>query len=193
MLSNTIQSLRKDIVFNTVLHGFSFTFHSTWGLFSPTEVDEGSIMLIKAVSVKSTDTILEVGSGYGPIGLTLAKLAPQGSAHLLDKDFVAVEYTKKNAHINEIQNTEVFLSNGFSNVMYKEYDVIVSNLPAKVGKEMLHLILYDAKIHLKKGGKLYVVVIAGLKDFIKKNFIDIFGNFEKVTQCKTYLVALAIK
>lgn len=69
----------------------------------------------------------------------------------------------------------------------------MSNLPAKVGNELLFLILNDAKKHLKKGGKFYVVVIAGLKDYIKRNFKEVFGNYEKLKQGKTYMVAVAVK
>ena len=193
MISKDIQILRKDIVFETNLRGHDFVFHSTWGLFSPTEVDEGSRMLIDHLEIQPTDAVLEVGCGYGPIGLTIAKMSPQGSVHMLDKDFVAVDFAKKNAHINRIQNCEIYLSNGFSNVPDMEFDTIVSNLPAKVGNEMLYLIMNDAKKHLKKGGKFYVVVIAGLKEYIKRNFNEVFGNYEKLKQGKTYMVAVAVK
>jgi 16S rRNA G1207 methylase RsmC len=150
-------------------------------------------MLINQVDIKPTDLTLEMGCGYGPIGLAIAKMSPQGKVHMLDKDFVAVDFAKKNAQLNRMQNCDIYLSNAFSNVPAIEFDNIVSNLPAKVGKELLFLILNDAKNHLKKGGKFYVVVIAGLKDYIKRNFKEVFGNYEKLKQGKTYMVAVAIK
>ena len=185
--------MREDIIFEDGLGGHNFVFHSTWGLFSPTEIDEGSSMLINEVHVKPTDLTLEMGCGYGPIGLAIAKMSPQGKVHMVDKDFVAVDFTKKNAQINSIQNCDIYLSNAFSNVPDIKFDNIVSNLPAKVGNELLYLMLNDAKKHLKKGGKLYVVVIAGLKDYIKRNFKEVFGNYEKLKQGKTYMVAVAVK
>lgn len=193
MIPKDIRSLRNDIIFKADLRGHNFVFHSTWGLFSPTEIDDGSLMLINQVEIKPTDYTLEVGCGYGPIGLTIAKMSPQGRVHMLDKDFVAVDFTKKNAQINGIQNCDIYLSNAFSNVPDIEFDNIVSNLPAKVGNELLFLILNDAKKHLKKGGKFYVVVIAGLKDYIKRNFKEVFGDYEKLKQGKTYVVAVAVK
>ena len=81
----------------------------------------------------------------------------------------------------------------FSDVPDIKFDTIVSNLPAKVGNELLYLTLTDAKAHLKKDGKFYVVVIAGLKDYIKRNFKDVFGNYEKLKQRNNYLVAVAVK
>ena len=193
MIKKDIRSLRKDIIFEAKLKGHNFVFHSTWGLFSPKEIDKGSLMLINQVDIKPTDLTLEMGCGYGPIGLAIAKMSPQGKVHMLDKDFVAVDFANKNAQLNGIQNCDIYLSNAFSNVPALEFDNIVSNLPAKVGKELLFLILNDAKNHLKKGGKFYVVVIAGLKDYIKRNFKEVFGNYEKLKQGKTYMVAVAIK
>lgn len=176
---------------NVTLRGFPMTFYSTWGLFSPREIDEGSALLIDNVEVASSDKLLDIGCGWGVIGLALAKLASQGKVHLIDKDYVAIDYAKKNARINHIDNCEIYLSNGFSNVPDTQFDTIVSNLPAKVGKELFWIILHDAKTHLRQGGKLYVVTISGLKEFIKRNFKEIFGNYEKAAQNKTYSVFLA--
>ncbi len=112
----------------------------------------------------------------------------------MDKDFIAVEYSQKNASLNKLSNCTALLSNGFSHVPKDaRFDVIVSNLPAKVGKELLQIFLNDAKAHLNPGGKFYVVTIAGLREFIKRNFKETFGNYDKVTQSKGYAVGLAVK
>ena len=88
----------------------------------------------------NTTTIHWTWCGYGPLGLTLARLAPDGTSVLIDKDFVAVEYSKKNAQINNIKNVEIFLSNGFDQIGKRKFDLIVSNLPAKTGKELYYSI-----------------------------------------------------
>ncbi len=193
MIPRDVDNLRQDIIFKADIKGHNFVFHSTWGLFSPREIDTGSLLLISQVAVKPTDCTLEIGCGYGPIGLYIAKMSPKGKVHMIDKDFVAVDFTKKNAQINRIQNCDIYLSNMFSDVPDIKFDTIVSNLPAKVGNELLYLTLTDAKAHLKKDGKFYVVVIAGLKDYIKRNFKDVFGNYEKLKQRNNYLVAVAVK
>ena len=171
-----------------------FVFHSTWGLFSPRDVDAGSRLLIRYMQVNEDDVCLDLGCGYGPIGLTMAKLAPQGKVYMVDRDFVAIEYAKKNAELNGVTNCEALLSNAFSHIPDDlKFDVIASNLPAHVGKELLYLILSDAKKHLKKDGRLYVVTIAGIRAFIKRNFVEVFGNYKKIKQGKNYTVALAVK
>ena len=83
---------------------------------------------------------------------------------MIDKDFVAVEYAKKNAEVNGIKNCKVYLSNGFSKAPDMKFDLIVSDLPAKVGREFLRILLEDAKSHLKPGGRIYVVTISGLRE-----------------------------
>jgi len=188
-----LDKLRQDIVFSEELCGQKLTFHTTWGVFSPREVDEGSRMLLDYMEIKENDDCLDLGCGYGPIGMTMARLAPGGRTLLVDKDFVAVDYAKQNITNNRIDNAEAMLSNGFSAVGNRQFDVIASNIPAKVGNEMLYLFLYDALSHLKPGGRLYVVTITGLRQFIKRSFNEVFGNYDKLKQGKTYTVAMAEK
>lgn len=186
--------LKEDIVFEDNIREFDLTIHSTWGLFSPRNVDSGSRLLIDFLEVGESDVCLDLGCGYGAIGLVMAKLAPNGKVYMVDKDFVAVEYAKKNAEVNHLANCKALLSNAFSKIPDDlQFDVIASNLPANVGKEMLYIILSDAKKHLKKDGKLFVVTIAGLRQFIKRNFKEIFGNYDKVKQGREHAVHLGIK
>lgn len=188
-----IDYLRQDIVFHESLRGMDLVFHSTWGLFSPKAIDEGTRLLIERMEVQPSDTCLDLGCGYGPIGLAMAKLAPDGIVYMVDKDFVAVEYAQKNVGLNGLTNCNIFLSNGFSAVPPISFNIIASNLPAKVGNELFYLMFTDAKERLAPGGRLYVVTISGLKDFIKRVFREIFGNYRKVKQGRAYTLALAIK
>jgi len=188
-----LEKMRRDIVFAETLRGHHLTFHSTWGLFNPKRVDEGSRLLIDHIQVAPDNLSLDVGCGYGPIGLTLARLCPQGQVHMVDKDFVAVEYARKNAAVNGVDNGQIYLSNGFSHVPDLHFDNILSNLPAKVGNELLSIIMHDARARLKPGGRFYVVTISGLKEYVKRTFREIFGNYKKVKQGKSYTVALAIR
>ena len=187
----------KDPIIKTTLRGHALTFHTTWGLFSPKEIDTGSELLIEAVDLEpygKTAHILDLGCGYGPIGITLAKDAPEGEVHMVDKDFVAIDFANKNAAANRTKNAKAYLSNGFSEVPKDaRFDIIISNIPAKVGKELLQIIMKDAHRHLKPGGRFYVVTIAGLRKFMKRHFTETFGNYKKLQQSKGYAVAVAEK
>jgi len=186
-----VEALRQDIVLRERLRGQDLLFHSTWGLFSPRAVDEGSRLLLEHLEVAETDRCLDLGCGYGPVGITLARCAPRGKTMLVDKDFVAVEMAARNIAANRLENAEARLSNGFDQVGRRHFDLIASNIPAKVGKELLSILLYDARAHLAPGGRLYVVTVSGLRRFIERNFIEVFGNYDKLKQGAHYTVALA--
>jgi 16S rRNA (guanine1207-N2)-methyltransferase len=190
----TIPELKSDIVFQSDLKNQRMIFHSTWGLFSPKAIDEGTQLLLQYMDVKPGAHILDLGCGYGPLGLTLAKLAPDGEVHLIDKDYLAVEFSAKNAQINHLANVKTYLSNGFSNIdSQTKFDVIVSNVPAKIGTELLQIFLHDAYDHLNPGGELYIVTVSGLKDYMKRHLGEVFGNYSKLKQSKTYTAAMATK
>lgn len=190
----TIPELKQDIIFEARLRGHNLTFHSTWGLFSPKAIDEGTTLLLNYLEVAPDAVCLDLGCGYGPLGLTLAKLAPQGRVHLVDKDFVAIDYATRNAEINQLTNVQAYLSNGFEQVPAGQtFDLIVSNVPAKIGSELLTIFLHDAYARLNPGGRLYIVTISGLKDYMKRHLTEVFGNYDKLKQSKTYTAAVAIK
>ena len=190
----TIPELKKDIVFTTTLKGQNLVFHTTWGLFSPKAIDEGTHLLLDYMEVAPDAKILDLGCGYGPIGLTLAKLAPAGEVHLVDKDYLAIEFTLKNAQANHLDNVKAYLSNGLSNVPAgQKFDIIVSNVPAKIGTELLQIFLHDAHEHLNPGGKLYIVTVSGLKEYMKRHLTGVFGNYDKLKQSKTYTAAVAVR
>ena len=187
-----LAKLRSDIRFAAVIRERSLLFRSTWGLFSPREIDEGTRLLLEHIEVRSTDDCLDLGCGYGPIGLTLAALAPEGHTLMVDKDFVAVSYSNRNAERNGFGNARAELSNGFDQIDPSlRFDLIASNLPAKVGKEMLALYLHDALDRLRPAGRLYLVTINGLRQYMKRNLTEVFGNYEKLKQGAHYTVALA--
>ena len=188
-----LDQLRADIVFSERLREQKLTFSTTWGLFSPREIDAGSRLLLEHIVVEENSRSLDVGCGYGALGLTLASLCPGGSATLIDKDYVAIEYCRKNAAANNLGNTEIFLSNGLNQVETDNFDLIVTNLPAKSGKELYTLMFCDMYSKIAPGGKCYIVTINGLRQFVKRNFVQIFGNYKKLKQGAVYTVAVATR
>ena len=183
----------REVEFRTELGRIPLVFSTTWGLFSPKAIDAGTNLLIEQLDLQEGNTCLDLGCGYGAIGITIAKCTRTATVYMVDKDFVAVDYARKNVEQNQLSNCHVLLSNGFSHLPDLQFDLIASNLPANVGKELLQIFLADAKQHLKPNGRLYVVTISGLREFIKRNFLTVFGNYQKVKQRHTHTVAMATR
>ena len=185
---------RQDINFRQDVLGKPLDFATTWGIFSPEKLDDGSLMLLDHVDFQTADNSIDLGCGYGVLGMTAARECPDGQHLLIDKDFVAVEYARLNCQKNGLTNTHVQLSNGFNDVdKDKRFSLVMSNLPAKVGKEQHYLYLLDAYERMEVGGRFYVVTINGLRQFMKRAFTEVFGNADKVKQGKTYTITKAVK
>ena len=190
----SIAELKQDLSIQATLMDNVLTFKTTWGIFSPREIDSGTDLLLRYLEIKPDEIALDIGCGYGPIGLAIAANAPQGQVHMVDKDFVAVDYANKNAQLNQLPHAKAYLSNGLSAVPKDiQFTTVVSNIPAKVGKEMLRILLHDIHAQLAPGGQLVVVTINGLRDYMKRNFNEVFGNYEKVKQGKDYTISRYIK
>ena len=193
-MAQKIDELRRDIVFADTLRGHDLTFRSRWGMFSPRAIDAGTRLLIEQLELEEDDDCLDLGCGYGAIGLTMARLAPRGRTVLVDRDFVAVDCARRNAEHNSVRNCEVLLSDGTSDVPAgRRFDVVASNLPAKAGNEAYYILFDDARQRLRGGGRLYVVTLSGVRRFIERAFGELFGNYEKVKQGRTHTVSLARK
>jgi 16S rRNA G1207 methylase RsmC len=189
-----IPKLKQDLSIQTTLLGHDLILKTRWGVFSPRSIDDGTLLLMKYLDITKKDKCLDLGCGYGPIGLAVAKSCPQGEVHMVDKDFVAVELSNNNAKLNHIDNAQAYLSDAFLSVNKDNYfDQIISNVPAKVGREQLSIILYDAYDALKPGGKITFVTINGLRHFIKDNFKSVFDNYKKLKQGQKYTISQAIK
>jgi len=188
------QFWRDDIQFRQDVLGKPFDFTTTWGIFSPEKLDDGSLMLLDYVDFQNDDDSIDLGCGYGVLGMTAARECPNGKHTLIDKDFVAVDYARRNCLKNGLNNVDVHLSNGFNEVdPTKDFSLVMSNLPAKVGKEQHYLYLLDAHAKMREGGRFYVVTINGLRQFMKRAFTEVFGNSDKVKQGKTYTITMAVK
>ena len=192
-----LDALRRGLTLDADLPGARLRLQTTWGLFSPRAIDAGTRLLLEALEregIGPGEAAIDVGCGYGPIGLALARAHPEARVHLIDRDFVAVDAARENAEANGIANARAYLSDGFSEVPADErFDLVASNLPAKVGNELYRLLFADAHARMRPGARIVVVTIPGLKDFVKREFTATFGNFDKLRQGKAYTVSAAVR
>ncbi len=139
-------------------------------LFSSQEVDHGTQRLLRTLLFEHVDSFnkaLDLGSGYGPIGIMLKKICPKADVHMVDRDALALEYSKANAELNNISDPlAVYGSLGYDGVKDTDFDLIVSNIPGKVGNQVLTHMIKDARFHLVKNGRVVIVVIDAIADYI---------------------------
>ncbi|MCL2528548.1 MAG: methyltransferase [Defluviitaleaceae bacterium] len=148
------QALTHERTLTLNIFNRNFSFLSNNGLFSCTKVDEASIILMENLPPLS-GTLLDLGCGYGPIGIVLGKTYPL-EVTMSDVNRIALDYARKNARRNGV-TAQVIHSDGFESLPYK-YDNIVLNPPIHTGKEVVNNLYAGAAKHLTPEGALYIVI-----------------------------------
>lgn len=178
----------------TELRGYRFKFMTDAGVFSKTGVDYGSRVLIDALEIQDNASVLDVGCGYGPIGLTAARLAPNGYVTMIDINERAIELAKENAKLNGIHNITAIQSDVYESVQQNRYDVIVTNPPIRAGKAVVHRIFEEGYQLLKPGGSMWVVIQKKQgAPSAEAKLDELFGNVEEVTKDKGYRIFRSIR
>lgn len=179
-----------------ILKGRTFHFKSDNGVFSKKEVDFGSRLLVETFNLNEAvkGNILDVGCGYGPIGISIAAAYPERTVEMIDINSRAVELSKENAASNEIANVKVFESDRFEKVEAKQFAAILTNPPIRAGKSVVHEILEESYQSLVAGGELWVVIQKkqGAPSAMDKLEL-LFGNVEVVVKKKGYYILLSKK
>lgn len=135
-----------------------FSLLSDIGVFAKNELDYGTFVLMKTVRFDTTtQTLLDLGCGYGPLGLTLATLHPQVQVDLVDINERAVQLTQENIARLALTNARSWVSDGFQAVP-QSYSMILFNPPIRAGKKVIYRLMSEAKSHLLPGGTLWIVI-----------------------------------
>lgn len=171
-----------------------FTFISDNGVFSKKHIDIATSFMLKTIYNEIQGEILDVGCGYGVIGITLAKNPKVKMVTMLDINHRALELAKKNAEKNRVDSKiKIIESDGFENVSEK-YDAIITNPPIRAGKAVIYKMYEDAKEHLNSGGALYIVINKKHGAPSTITFLhNLFGNCEVLDKKTGFNVIRCIK
>lgn len=183
--AHDIYELRVELL------GQKMTFLTDAGVFSKKIVDFGSQLLLKCLEVNQGETVLDVGCGYGPLGLSLAK-AYGVQATMVDINTRALDLARRNAEKNNAKAT-IFQSNIYEQVE-GHFDHVISNPPIRAGKQVVHEIIEKSKDFLEIGGDLTIVIQKKQgAPSAKSKMEDVFGNCEILKKDKGYYILRSVK
>jgi 16S rRNA (guanine1207-N2)-methyltransferase len=152
-------------------------FRTDAGVFSRFELDRGTALLLEAIEVGPCESILDLGCGYGAIGIVAARLSAGGRVILTDVNERAVALARANVAANDIRNAEVRLGDLYAPVADDFFDHILCNPPIRAGREVVDRIIGEAPSHLLDGGHLWIVVRTRQgASSIQSRMVQAFGN-----------------
>jgi len=166
------------------------------GIFSLKEIDFGTELLIKNSKIPKNDAeLLDMGCGYGIVGIALKKAHPQINVTMSDINDRAIKLSRQNCDENDAE-CMVIKSDIFSNpeLQSKKFDVILTNPPFSAGKAVCIEIIKQSKEHLNKEGLLQLVAPHNKGgESLKKIMLEVFGNVGELCKKRGYRVYISIK
>lgn len=182
--------------------GVNLTFHTDSGVFSRSQLDFGTSLLIETVleDVRKDGSsmhgrLLDLGCGYGPVGIAFKRLFPPLSVVMVDINSRAVALAQQNAAENQVRYPDIRQGDGFSVIKPDEqFDYVLTNPPIRAGKQTVYAFFEGAWQHLKPGGVLYVVIQKkqGASSSQAK-LAELFGNCDMIGKESGYRILKAIR
>lgn len=192
--SRNPKSEHRRTVISCTMRGKNCKFITDASTFSKAKVDKGTRLLVDSMKIQKSDVVLDLGCGYGPIGIIAASLATDGKCYMTDINRRSVELAKKNIELNGITNAEVRLGSAFEPFDRTRFDVILTNPPISAGRKTVMAFIDGAYKHLKQDGSFYLVARTrqGAKT-LKELMKDVFGNSEYASMGGGYRVIVSRK
>ena len=174
----------------TNMAGVDLIFETSDTLFSPKKIDAGTLAMLSKAEFKPDDKVLDLGCGYGVVGIFAAKLI--GPEHVVMSDIAedAVSISRKNAILNGVKGISVYESDALSGMDDNDFTVILSNPPYHADFSVPKRFIEKGFNRLKLGGRMYMVTKR--KQWYFNKFKAIFGGV-KLYEVNGYFVFMAIK
>lgn len=171
-----------------------FRLKTDLGVFSKNNIDEGTYAFLKAlIPLQLKGRILDVGCGYGALGLTLASFSPKNDYVLVDINERAISLTQGNIEYLNLKNVTCLQSDIYQNVE-GQFDSIVINPPIRAGKKIIYQMFKGAYDYLLDGGSLFIVIRKSHGAFSARDYItSVFGNCTLLKRDKGYYIYQATK
>jgi len=137
--------------------GHDLVFTTDAGVFSRGELDTGTRLLLEALPENLSGEVLDMGCGWGAIGVSVAVTRPEAKVTMTDVNLRALDWSRKNAEKNGAKVT-CLESDGFSALGGKMFDAVITNPPIRAGKQVIYRMFAEAADHLNPGGMLFLVI-----------------------------------
>ena len=160
--------------FTQIVGSTSLEFRTSSSLFSPLCIDKGTLLMIQSAEVDLSDYILDLGCGYGAVGIYFAKILQPQNVVMSDVDAKAIELAKQNAELNGVPDMQIINSDGFRNINISGFTQIFSNPPCHADFSIPKHFIEKGFNRLNLGGKMHMVTKR--KDWYKNKFTAIFGG-----------------
>jgi 16S rRNA (guanine1207-N2)-methyltransferase len=170
--------------------GIELLFETAPGLFSPTNADRGSLAILSCISFDPNDKVLDLGCGYGLIGIYAAKVIGAERVWMVDNDQTAIEYAVRNLAINGVERVSVVMSDGFRELREANFTKIICNPPYHVDFSVPKHFIEKGFNRLVLDGSMYLVTKR--KTWYQNKLRSIFGG-ARVRELDSYLVFEAVK
>ena len=170
--------------------GHGMNFMTDAGVFSKGELDQGTRLLLDALPALSGD-VLDLGCGWGAIGVSIARANPECRVVMADVNRRALQLSRDNLERNKT-TAEVMESDGMAAVLDRSFDAVITNPPIRAGKQVIYKMFADSAAHLKQGGALYLVIRKqqGAESCVKY-LKTLFGEVEKLDKSGGFWVLKA--
>ena len=165
-------------------------FVTEMSLFSPNFIDHGTLAMLSVIDFLPSDKVLDLGCGYGVVGILAGKLIGEEKVVMCDISQRAVEYAKRNATLNGVPHINIRLSDGYENVEENDFTLILSNPPYHADFSVPKSFVEVGFRKLAMGGKM--VLVTKRLDWYKNKLISVFGGV-KVQEVEGYYVLAAEK
>ncbi len=177
------KSEEKFGLVRTILCGKSFEFLTASSVFSKRKIDSGTRLLIETMIPPQTGCILDIGCGYGAVGITAAKLNPKLHVIMTDVNTRAVRLAKKNVGLNRVTNAEVRYGFFYEPIEDLKFNSILSNPPVSAGMETVKSIIVGAHSVMAASGCFQMVIRSKIgAKMLPALFTETFGNCEVVAR-----------
>lgn len=188
------KSKMKLGIIRTYLRGKSFEFLTSSGVFSKERVDLGTRLLIESMVLPEEGYVLDVGCGYGAVGIAAATFNPDLRVVMVDTNERAVWLAKQNIEVNHVENAEVRRGYLYEPVKVSTFDCILSNPPVSAGMATVKAIITEAPKHMTSKALFQMVIrskIGGKR--LLMIFEEALGNVAVLARKSGYRVLVAEK